>query len=176
MGQVIHFPLPTPDYPARAADLDRPECVLLIAVRWWVAARREGDDPLPRLRQGLEIAGAQEAAFAIDALMMVVARTAQRPVAVHCPRCPHLSDDEIHLLHAASLAQSGDGPRAERTLRQALLSAQGAEFALGPLEGLATLFAEASLTLRRRLPRQPDPDRIAWADGWRPAATLDTLH
>jgi hypothetical protein len=34
---------------------------------------------------------------------------------------------------------------AERALRTALLSAQGAEFALGPLQGLSELFAEAKL-------------------------------
>ncbi|MDR3535658.1 MAG: hypothetical protein P4L71_04080 [Acetobacteraceae bacterium] len=176
MGQIIHFPLPAPDYPARATDLDRVESILLIAIRWWVAATRAAEDPLPRLCQGLDMAGAHDAAFSIDALMAVVARTARRMLVVHCPRCPHLSDDETQLLHAASLAQDGDGPAAERALRQALLSAQGAEFALGPLEGLSTLFTEASLLLLRRRPRPADPSRIPWAESWHPAATPDTLH
>jgi hypothetical protein len=80
------------------------------------------------------------------------------------------------LLHAASLAQAGETPRAERALRHALLSAQGAEFAIGPLEGLATLFTEASLRLRRRVPRHSDPCAVTWAESWHPAATTDTLH
>ncbi len=176
MGQVIHFPLPASDYPTRATDLDRAESLLLIAIRWWVAAMRTAEDPLPRLSQGLDMAGAREAAFSIDALMGVVARTARRMLTVHCPRCPNLSDDETQLLHAASLAQDGDSPAAERALRHALLSAQGAEFALGPLEGLGTLFTEASLLLRRRRPRETDPTRVAWAASWHPAAAPDTLH
>jgi hypothetical protein len=64
--------------------------------------------------------------------MSVVARSARQPIAIHCPRCPHVSDDEKTLLHAASLAQAGDAQRVEKALRTALLSAQGAEFALGP--------------------------------------------
>jgi hypothetical protein len=68
--------------------------------------------------------------------MAIIARTTRHPVAIHCPRCPRLSRDEIHLLYVASLVQAGECALAERTLRVALLSASGAEFALGPLEGL----------------------------------------
>ncbi|MBN8875036.1 MAG: hypothetical protein J0H67_19540 [Rhodospirillales bacterium] len=177
MAHIVQLPLPAPAYPGEAADLDRAECVLLIALRWWVAARREGEDPLPRLCQGLDTAGAHDAAFSVDALMSVVGRTARRPIAVHCPRCPRLSSDEVSLLHAASLAQEGQSARAERALRSALLSAQGAEFALGPLEGLATLFAEAGLTLRRRrAPAADTPGSVAWVQTWAPRPPHETLH
>jgi hypothetical protein len=93
-------------------------------------------------------------------------------------RCPHLSLDEKNLLRAASLAQADEGHVAEKVLRTTLLSAQGAEFAIGPLEGLGTLFAQARLFLtRRRLAPQdqepgedqepsgdqgPRDDRVAW--------------
>ncbi|MBN8901990.1 MAG: hypothetical protein BGO51_08930 [Rhodospirillales bacterium 69-11] len=181
MAQIVQLPLPAPAYPAEAAALDRAECVLLVALRWWVAARRDGEDPLPRLCQGLGTAGAHDAAFSVDALMNVIGRTARRPIAVHCPRCPRLSSDEVSLLHAASLAQAGDAPCAERALRTALLSAQGAEFALGPLEGLAILFAEAGLRLRRR--RTPSEagegsveGRIAWVEAWQPRQPHETVH
>lgn len=50
--------------------------------------------------------------------------------------------------------QTGESKMAERALRMALLSAQGAEFALGPLRGLGELFAEAKLLFRRL---RPDP-------------------
>jgi len=150
MGQVIRLPALPPPYPDHSADLDPGECVLLIAIRWWVADHCHGTDPLPRLCEALETAGAHEAAFPVDRLMTVVARTVRRPIAIHCPRCPKMSDDERVLLHSASLAQAGDGPRAEKALRTALLSAQGAEFALGPLESLGELFATARLLCRRR--------------------------
>lgn len=151
MGQVVQLP-DLPRYPEASTDLDPPECVLLIAMRWWVADRRQGADPLPRLCQALATAGAHDAAFSVDRLMAIVAGSATRPVAVHCPRCPGLSDDERHLLHVASLVQAGKRDVAERALRTALLSAQGAEFALGPLEDVGTLFAEARLFFRRRRP------------------------
>ena len=95
-------------------------------------------------------AGPREAAFSVDRLMAVIARTALRPVAIHCPRCPHLSRDETSVLYAASLVQAGESRTAERALRTALLSAPGAEFALGPLEGLGELFTRARLLFRRR--------------------------
>ena len=152
MGQIIRLPVIAAGYPETSAGLDPAECVLLSAVRWWVDARRHGDDPMPRLRQGLETAGTRDAAFSVDALMTIVARTVRQPIAIHCPRCPHLSGDEKRLLHVAGLAQAGDRHLAEKALRTALLSAQGAEFALGLLEGVGELFAEARLFFRRRRP------------------------
>ena len=109
--------------------------------------------------------------------MAVVARTARHPVAIHCPRCPHLSDDEKHLLHAASLAQSGESQLAERALRTALISASGAEFALGPLEGLGTLFAEARLLFSRRRPPAGGSSQAAAAvEAWTPPLSPRTVH
>jgi len=66
------------------------------------------------------------------------------------PRCPGLSHHGNCLLQAARLAQAGANELAERTLSTALLSAAGAEFCLGPLEGLARLLAQARLYFRRR--------------------------
>lgn len=168
MGQVIELTVLQSRYPATTADLDPVESVLLLAIRWWVADYREGDDPLPRLCEGMGHAGAHDAAFSVDRLMQVVAKTARHPIAIHCPRCPNLSGDETQLLHAASLAQSGESDRAERALRTALLSAQGAEFALGPLEGLGELLAEAKLRFRRR--RSPEMEARP------PAAASNLIH
>ncbi len=153
MGQIIAFPVPPSAYPDLTADLDPAESVLLLAIRWWVESYRSGDDPVPRLCRGLEAAGLADAAFPIDGLMMVLARTVTRPVAIHCPKCPQVSPDETHLLRAVGLAQADEGLLAEKVLRTTLLSAQGAEFALGPLEGVGELFARARLLLSaRRLP------------------------
>jgi hypothetical protein len=165
MGHIVAFPAPPTPYPNLAADLDTAECVLLVAIRSWVESRREDEDPIPRLCQGLESAGAPDAAFSIDGLMTVVARTVVRQVEIHCPRCPNLSLDEKNLLLAASLAQAGDRRLAEKVLRTTLLSGQGAEFAIGSLEGLGTLFAQVRLFLtRRRWPATTPPDgRQAWS-------------
>jgi hypothetical protein len=83
-----------------------------------------------------------------------------------------LSDDEKHLLLAVSLTQAGDSDMAENVLRTTLLSAQGAELALGPLEGLSALFAKARLLLSRR--RFPSDDQIT--DDSREARLPPALH
>jgi hypothetical protein len=167
MGQIIAFPRPSTPYPDLAADLDQGEAVLLLALRWWGESFREDEDPIPRLLQGLETAGAADAAFSIDGLMSIVARVARRPIDIRCPRCPRLSNDEKHLLRAASLAQDGDRDMAEKVLRTTLLSPQAADFALGPLEGLGELFAKARLFLsRRRLSsdeRPTEDSRESWS-------------
>jgi hypothetical protein len=175
VGEIIRLPARLADYPDAAAELEPAECVLLIAIRWWVEAYRHDEDPMPRLQQGLETAGVEAAAFSIDAVMAVVARSVVQPVAIHCPRCPRLSTDEKSLLHAASLAQSGAAAMAEKTLRGALLSAQGAEFALGPLQGLGELFARAKMLLRRRKPPAETHETTAAVLPWTPDPPR-TLH
>jgi hypothetical protein len=172
MGQLIAFPSPPTPYPDLAADLDKGETILLVAIRWWGESFREGEDPIPCLLQGLETAGTADAAFSIDGLMSIVARVAKRPVDIRCPRCPRLSDDEKHLLRAACLAQTGNRNMAEKALRATLLSPQAAEFALGPLEGLAEIFAKARLFLSpRRLPGD-DQAMNDSRESWSPS----TLH
>jgi hypothetical protein len=150
MGQIIAFPVQPTPYPDHTEDLGTADCVLLLAIRWWVEDYRASTDPMPRLRSALQDAGAHDAAFPIDGLMTTIARVARRPVDIHCPRCPHVSDAEKQLLHAASLVQACNAPLAEKALRTALLSAEGAEFALAALEGLGTLFAQARLFFTRR--------------------------
>lgn len=174
MADVIHLLAP-PGYPAVTRALDSAESTLLLAVRWWVADHRQGTDPLPRLCEALDGAGAHDAAFSVDRLMAVVARTARRPVAVHCPRCPRVSEDEQQLLYAASLVQADEGPLAERALRTALLSAQGAAFAIGPLDGVAELFGLARLFFARRWRPAEQPPLTGAVEAWSPT-TGQTVH
>jgi hypothetical protein len=149
------------------ADLAKPELLMLLATRWWVRCFGTGEDPIPRLTQALGRGGAHDAGFSIDGLMAIVARTGQRPIDVRCPRCPQMSDDEAVLLHAAHLAQQGRVDLAERHLRLHLLTPPGAAFAVGPLQGIAALFAAAGLTFGRRRaddPRgvRPYTEQAAW--------------
>jgi len=108
--------------------------------------------------------------------MAVVARSVRQPIAIHCPRCPHVSGDEKSLLHAARLAQAGNAKRAEKALRTALLSAQGAEFALGPLEGTGELFAAAQLLFRRRSPPTTGDVTPQIVEPWLPSESSETVH
>jgi hypothetical protein len=176
MAQIIQF-IPTQvGYPSRTALLDAAECVFLLAIRWWVSAFRHGEDPVPHLCRQLHAAGVRDAAFSVDALMTIVARTVRQPIAVHCPHCPHLSIDEGHLLHAASLAQAGESALAERAMRAALLSAPGAEFALGPLEGLSGLFAGMRLLFSRRRSPVDELSQIGAIETWAPSMLPRTVH
>jgi hypothetical protein len=178
MGQVIRLPVlaSTEPYPDASEELDPPERTLLSGIRWWVVDHRRGDDPLPRLCRIFDTSDVHDAAFSVDQLMFVVARSGRRQVAIHCPRCPGLSVDETHLLHAACLAQAGRSDLAERTLRAALLTAQGAEFALGPLEGLGELFAEAKLLFRRRRPPADDRPLPGVIEAWSPTSSSEPVH
>ena len=176
MGLIIRLPLPPTAYPNSAADLDRAECVLLLAVRWWVADFREREDPLPRLLEAMGTAGAHDAAFSVDRLMTALIRFGRKPVTIHCPRCPDLSGDEKHILSAASLVQTGDSQIAEPALRTALLSAPGAEFALGPLQGLGELFTGARLFLRRRILPPADGAPIGEVEPWLAPETTKSIH
>jgi hypothetical protein len=176
VGQIIRLPVVAARYPETAAALDPPERALLAAIRWWVADFRERDDPLPRLCQVMDTAGVHDAAFSVDQLMAVFIRTAWRSTTIHCPDCPNLSEDEMHLLNAASLVQAGESKMAERALRTALLSAQGAEFALGPLRGLGELFAEARLIFQRRKPIREQPGADTVGSRTVPPASLQIIH
>jgi hypothetical protein len=176
MDQIIRLPVAPPTYPETTADLGPAECVLLIAVRWWVADFRQHDDPLPRLCQAMGTAGTHDAAFSVDQLMAVFVRAARWSMAIHCPRCPGLSENEKHLLNAASLVQAGERKMAERALRAALLSAQGAKFALGPLESLGELFTEARLIFRQRRPSDKSQASIAAVESGISSALPETIH
>jgi hypothetical protein len=135
-----------------------------------------GVEPLPRLCQALDIAGAHDAAFSVDRLMAVVARSVRQSIVIQCPRCPRMSDDEKSLLHAASLAQAGDAQCAEKALHTVLLSAQGAEFALGPLKGIGELFAAARLLFRRRSPPLTGDVISGIVEPWSPPESSGTVH
>jgi hypothetical protein len=161
--------------PGNTNALHPAESVFLLAIRWWVADRARKEDPLPRLRKTLQVAGAGDAAFSVDHLMSTVARTARRPIEIRCPRRPCLSEDEQQLLQAASLAQADEQEQAARVLRTALLSAHGAEFALGPLMGLGCLFSQAKLMFRRRWWPVTDQQTAGQAPAWSPH-TSTSIH
>jgi hypothetical protein len=176
MAQIIPFiPMPA-SYPTRTTLLDAAKRAFLMAIRRWVCGFRRGEDPVPHLCQHLHAAGARDAAFSIDALMAIVARTVRQPVAIHCPQYPHLSTDQTHLMRAACLVQAGESALAERALRTVLLSASSTEFALGALEGLGGLFARASLRFTRRRSAADELSPDGAIETWTPSIPAPTVH
>lgn len=151
MARILSFtPRALREYPVDAEALERAEGVFLLAVRGWVYDVTLSADPAPRSRRVMVSAGAPDACLSLDLLMRVMARTALRPLEVHRPWRPCLARDERRLLHAARLAQDGDGWMAEQALRAGMLSDDGASFAVGPLRGLGEVFTEAGLFLAPR--------------------------
>jgi hypothetical protein len=176
MAQIIPFASTPANDPTRTTLLDAAERAFLSALRWWASAFRRGEDPVPHLCQQLHAVGVRDAAFSVDALMAIIARTVRQPIAIHCPHCPHLSSDETQLLHAACLAQAGESALGERVLRTTLLSAPGAEFALGPLAGLGELFARASLLFSRRRSRVDGLSPAGAIETWSPSGPAPVIH
>ena len=175
MGRILPFAARVlRAYPTAVEALDPAEGMLLLGLRLWAAEARRAEDPMPRLRQVMAMAGAPDAAASVDALMRVVAPTARRPVELGCPRCPHLAPDEQRLLHVARLAQDGETRLAEEALRAGMLSGVGAEFAIGPLEGIGEIFAQAGLGLRPRSVVEPADLAGGGVTPWMPLPA--TLH
>jgi hypothetical protein len=151
MAQILPFtPRSLRGIPAATTALEAAESLYLLALRWWVVDVRAWADPAPRLCQAMAQAGAEAAAASVDQFMRVLARTAQRPVELHLPCCSCVAGDEQMLLHAARLAQCGEPRRAAACLTGELLPALAADFALGPLAGLGTLFGRAGLYFPHR--------------------------
>jgi hypothetical protein len=161
--------------PSSMVELGAAGCILLIAIRWWVEGYRRSTDAGPRLHQSLEIAGVAAATAPVQAMMETIAETVQRPLAIHAPRCPCLSDDERQLLDAALLAQRGHEALAERALRTALLSAQGAEIAVTELVAIGGLFEAARLCFSRRRVA-PHSTMPAELESWKPTHHSGTVH
>lgn len=167
MGRILPFaPRSLRGYPTAITALDPAESTFLLALRWWVADIRQWVDPMPRLREAMAKAGADDAADSVDQFMCVIARTAQRQIEMHAPRCTCLSADEMRLMHAARLAQGGDKAMATDRLAAGLMPTAAADFALGPLAGMGVLFRQAGLYFTpRAAPEAPmaDPEED-WAE------------
>ena len=96
-------------------------------------------------------------------------------VGVLAPKIAAVNDPFLHERYVEFVPitdQADADPMAEKALRATLLSPQAAEFALGPLEGLAEIFAKARLFLSpRRLPGD-DQAMNDSRESWSPS----TLH
>jgi hypothetical protein len=155
MGQVITFPVHSTHDPECAAEL-----ATAVATGRWVEAYRRVQHIIPGLRQPLGTAGARHAALSLDCLMSIVAWAVRRPMRIHRARRPNVSCDKKQKPPAGGHAQHSDLQLVEKVLRTTLLSAEGAGFAVGLLEGTRALFARVRLFLARRVP----PVRYLLAD------------
>lgn len=90
------------------AALDNGRKLTLWGIRVWVAALRQDWPPAQThetLMQGFALAYALEAIEPLEGMMSILAGGSSRQVAVNCPRCPEVTEDETCLLDLVSLCQ-----------------------------------------------------------------------
>jgi len=114
-----------------------------------------------------------DAVLSLDTIIEIFACTAHTAIEVHCPTCPRISDSEHGILHVIAAAQQ-DRIDIVRERFESWLPPVGADCALAPVRGLATIFRMAGLILPDRQLRSFDQDRTMAMKGW--LVGTPTLH
>ncbi|TYO63972.1 hypothetical protein FXV83_24510 [Bradyrhizobium hipponense] len=114
-----------------------------------------------------------DAVPSLEALIEIFACTAHTAIEVHCPICPRVSDSEHGILRAIVAAQQ-DRVDVAREQFACWLSTAGADWALHPVRGLATIFRTAGLVLPDRQVQSRAPDWTMAMKSW-PVGS-PTLH
>ena len=135
-----------PEPTAQRSVLQVEQGGLLWCMRTWVAGLQAGEDAGGRIERVFAGLGAPDAAPFLQGFMFAVGHGATRVVAVQCPCCPRLADDERMLLDAFGLAQEMR-PFEALLLLRGLLSPEGARAALRSAEGVAAAMARAGCFL-----------------------------
>lgn len=89
----------------QADDLPAAERLLLDGMRLWAVAAEDGQPPLPALRLPFTAEDAAAAVVPLDALLRGI--SAAGPLALGCPLCPHVTEEEALLLLSCALTQRG---------------------------------------------------------------------
>ncbi|UPK25928.1 hypothetical protein [Bradyrhizobium sp. 195] len=114
-----------------------------------------------------------DAVLSLESIIEIFACTAHTAIEVHCPTCPRMSDSEHGILHAIAAAQQ-DRVDVAREQFESWLPPVGADWALAPVRGLATIFRMAGLILPDRHVRTLDHDRTMAMKSW--LVGSPTLH
>ena len=114
-----------------------------------------------------------DAVPSLESIIEIFACTAHTAIEVHCPTCPKMSDSEHGILHAIAAAQQ-DRIDVAREQFECWLPTVGADWAMAPVRGLATIFRMAGLVLPDRHVPTPDYDRTMAMKSW--LVGSPTLH
>ena len=114
-----------------------------------------------------------DAVHSLESIIEIFACTAHTAIEVHCPTCPRVSASEQGILHAIAAAQQ-DRIDIVREQFESWLPPVGADWALAPVRGLATIFRMAGLILPDRQLRSFDHDRTMAMKSW--LVGSPTLH
>jgi hypothetical protein len=146
-----------------AADLPPGARLVLWSLRYRVALlkRRRGPDAL--LAQVFRWNDADDALAPLDALVVLIARTATRGVEVRCPGCPGVAADEMAILRACA-----DGERSAALRLSAMVPGPAASFAAAYAAGIGRTLTAAGLP--------PAVDPVPAGEARRAPAAARTLH
>jgi hypothetical protein len=150
-----------PLIPATWHDLDRPQQLLLWAMRTWVRGVKNGMCPEAQLTEGLlGFISPDDAVPALERFLITIAAQADGPIDVRCPSCRAISPDERALIAFVSAchdtrAHGGSTAAIKRFAR--LVQAAGMKACIKAAFELAIDFFP--------------PNRAAGADGSRGVAT-----
>ncbi|GGI31516.1 hypothetical protein [Bradyrhizobium guangdongense] len=106
-----------------------------------------------------------DAVPSLEAIVEIFACTAHTPIEVHCPTCPKMSGSEHGILRAIAAAQE-ERIEVARQQFECWLPPVGADWALVPVRGLATIFRMAGLILPDRQIRPLDVARTMTMQSW----------
>jgi hypothetical protein len=106
-----------------------------------------------------------DAVPSLEAIIEIFACTAHTAIEVHCPTCPRMSQSEHGILLAIAAAQK-ERIDVAREQFESWLPPVGADWALAPVSGLATIFRMAGLILPNRYVRTPDIERTMAMKSW----------
>lgn len=106
-----------------------------------------------------------DAVLSLDSIIEIFACTAHTAIEVHCPTCPRMSDSERGILRAIAAAQQ-DRVDVAREQFERWLPPIGADWALAPVLGLATIFRMAGLVLPDRHVQPIEHDGMLAMKSW----------
>jgi hypothetical protein len=114
-----------------------------------------------------------DAVHSLDAIIDIFACTAHTAIEVHCPTCPRMSASEHGMLCAIAAAQR-ERIDVVREQFESWLPPVGADWALAPVRGLATIFRMAGLVLPDRRVQSVEVERTMAMKSW--FVGSNTLH
>jgi len=106
-----------------------------------------------------------DAVPSLESIIEIFACTAHTAIEVHCPTCPRMSESEQGILHAIAAAQQ-ERLEFARQQFESWLPPVGADWALAPVRGLATIFRMAGLILPDRRVQSFDLGRTMAMKSW----------
>ncbi len=143
---------------------------------WGFRAKARGGGAVPNaadIRQVYDHFRVGDAVASLDSIIEIFGCTAHTAIEVHCPTCPRMSDSENGILRAVAAAQQ-DRIDIAREQFESWLPPVGADWALVPVRGLATIFRMAGLVLPDRQTRSFDHSRTMAMKSW--LVGSPTLH